>query len=407
MINREQLINKSAKYLDTLCIQIPERCVGSQGNHQATRFFQKHLDSYQWQIETHPFSAIDWIDGGASLKCGENSFQVLVSPYALGCDVKAQLLTACNVSELESQNAQDKIILLHGELAIEQLMPKNFVFYNPESHQKIIRLLEGSGALAFVCATGRNSGLAGGIYPFPLIEDGDFDIPSVYMTEEEGLRLLAYQNQVVHVQSNSTRVPSTGENVLGTKGNPQGKRIVITAHIDAKKEAPGAIDNGTGVVILMLLAELLKDYKGDHQIELVALNGEDYFCAPGQIQYIYKNKDNFQNMLLDINIDGAGYKEGGTTFSKFNLPPRLNKVCDQVIGQSEAISEGAPWPQSDHSIFVQQGVPAIAVTSQWFLENINSQTITHTPKDHPRIVNHEMVVETALGIYDFVSCLAE
>ncbi|MEZ4997668.1 MAG: hypothetical protein R2758_09480 [Bacteroidales bacterium] len=29
-------------------------------------------------------------------------------------------------------------------------------------------------------ATGRSSALAGGVYPFPLIEDGDFDIPSVY-----------------------------------------------------------------------------------------------------------------------------------------------------------------------------------------------------------------------------------
>jgi len=42
---------------------------------------------------------------------------------------------------------------------------------------------------AIIAATSIDPGLAGGISPFPLIEDGDFDIPSVYMTIEEGLRL--------------------------------------------------------------------------------------------------------------------------------------------------------------------------------------------------------------------------
>ena len=34
--------------------------------------------------------------------------------------------------------------------------------------------------------------MAGGVYPFPLIEDGDFDIPSVYLTAEEGERLAQF-----------------------------------------------------------------------------------------------------------------------------------------------------------------------------------------------------------------------
>ena len=37
--------------------------------------------------------------------------------------------------------------------------------------------------------TDRNPELVGALYPFPLFEDGDFDIPSVFMTGDEGLRL--------------------------------------------------------------------------------------------------------------------------------------------------------------------------------------------------------------------------
>ncbi len=138
-------------------------------------------------------------------------------------------------------------------------MPKNFVFYNPEEHQKIIALLEKGKPAAVIGATGRNSALAGGVYPFPLIEDGDFDIPSVYMTEEEGNRLLPFAGCIVTLNSVSVRIPGKGYNIIAVKGPEGADRIVVTAHIDAKKGTPGAIDNATGVIVLLLLADLLSD----------------------------------------------------------------------------------------------------------------------------------------------------
>jgi aminopeptidase YwaD len=68
---------------------------------------------------------------------------------------------------LKNTNIHDKIVLLIGEIAREQLMPKNFVFYNPEHHQEIIRLLETGAPQAIMAATGRDPQLAGGVYPFP------------------------------------------------------------------------------------------------------------------------------------------------------------------------------------------------------------------------------------------------
>ena len=57
--------------------------------------------------------------------------------------------------------------------------------------------------------------------------------------------------------------------------------------------------------------------------------------------------------------------------------------------------EGPQWPQGDHSIFVQNGCPAIAVTSEWFSSNMESQDVTHTPKDNLGIVDAGKVVEIA------------
>lgn len=398
----DDLREKSASYLKTLCADIAERCVGSEGNREATRFFEEKLSSLGWETAIQEFDAVDWVDGGATLKAGGADFKVLVSPYSLGCAAQGQLVSATSLEELEKLDAGGKIIFLHEEIAREQLMPKNFVFYNPEEHQRAVALLEGSGALAIVCATGRNSALAGGAYPFPLIEDGDFDVPSVYMTEEEGARLASFIGEKAVLESVSERVPGKGCNVIGTRGGGGRERIVITAHIDAKKGTPGAIDNATGVVILLLLADLLRDYDGPRQVEIVALNGEDYYAVPGQMNYIAANRDAFASIVVDINIDGAGYREGETAFSFYGLPEGMREKALGVLKKYEGVVEGAQWPQGDHSIFVQYGVPAIAVSSRWLTDNMAVQDITHTPRDNPEIVDAGRLVEAAEAIKSLV-----
>ncbi len=398
MTEGTDLISKCESYLKTLCVDIAQRSVGSEGNREATRFFNAELKANGWKTVMPEFDAMDWIDGDASLKSDDSSFDVLVSPYSLGCNAEAKLVASNTIEKLQSTDCTGKFLFLYGDIAKEQLMPKNFVFYNPEEHQRIIALLEEKKPLAIISATSRNAALAGGVYPFPLIEDGDFDIPSIYMTQEEGEKLKAYENKILILQSKSERIAAKGYNVVGSKGVENSDRIVITAHIDAKKYTPGAIDNGTGVAMMLLISELLKDYNGTKEIEIVALNGEDYYAVPGQMNYISQNQGKFETILLNVNIDGAGYHSGESTFSLFGLPSDLHQKALKTIDESPGIVEGIQWPQGDHSIFVQYGRPAIAVSSKWFIENIDTQDITHTHRDNLDIVECNKVVETAQAL---------
>lgn len=399
---RKDLYQKCSCYLKKLCIDITDRSVGSEGNRIATQFFEKELLRLGWETEKLEFEAIDWIDGGAELTVADKKFEVFAGPYSLGCSVEAQLVGASTIEGLIKLDCKGKILFLYGDVAKEQLMPKNFIFYNPDEHKRIIAQLEKCGCRAIICATGRNSALAGGKYPFPLIEDGDFDIPSVYMTDKEGKKLLPKVGKKVKLFSGSRRIPGKGYNVIGKKDAESTKRIVITAHIDAKKGTPGAIDNASGVAILLLIAQLLKNYSGKNKIEIVAFNGEDYFAVPGQMCYIRRNRNAFDNVILNINIDGAGYKVGKSAFSFYNLPEHLHKKAVEVMEKYPGIVEGIQWPQGDHSIFVQYGRPAAAVSSKWFTENINSQTITHTPEDKFEIIDCNKVVELAEAISELV-----
>ena len=106
-------------------------------------------------------------------------------------------------------------------------------------------------------------------------------------------------------------------------------------------------------------------------------------------------------VLVDLNVDGAGHREGGTSFSPLGLPPGLESALREAA-EAEGLSEGPWWPQGDHSVFAQAGVPAVAFTSTWFLEHMESQRVTHTPEDRPGIVEPRRLAELARALADFV-----
>ena len=394
------LTEKIKKHLEVLCSEIGERRVGSKRNRRATNYAAQVLKQASWQVEETELAVMDWKTEGATLRCGGETFEVFSSHYSLGCDVRGELVAVDSVTVLEQADITGKVVMLHGEIAAGQIAPKNFPFWNPEEHQHIVALLERGKPLALVCATERNSATAGGVYPFPLFEDGDFDIPSVYMKDTEGARLLSCVGQTVEVVSRAVRIPETAFNVVARNNDERKGSIVISAHIDTKIGTPGAIDNGTGVAIVLALAELLKDAK--HPIELVIFNGEDYYGAPGQVKYIEQNVGRFGDIALNINIDGAGYEEGLSCFSPFNLPENIAIALIEVLWDNPELVKGEPWYQGDHSLFIQQNRPAIAVSSQWFIDNMETQELTHTPKDNLSVVNYDRVAECATGIAELV-----
>jgi len=395
---------KGSAHLNKLCLSIGSRRVGSPANCAAADYFRGTVEGFGFATSTPNFDCLDWCQGGSSLTVDDKiQFNTRVSPYSLRCYAEGPIVVVENIDELEAVDAKGRLLLVRGELGEEQLMPKNFPFYNPEEHKRIIGLLEAKDPLAVIAATSRNPELAGSISPFPLIEDGDFDIPSVYIGEEEGVRLARHAGRVGSLKVHALRSPAVGCNVVATRGDCTQNRVVIFAHIDTKDDTPGALDNASGIVILLLLAELLSNYSGSPGVELVALNGEDYYSNPGQQKYLEMNKDGFDEILLGINLDGVGYLRGKTAYSLYELPSVISAIVDETFGSQTGLKEGEKWYQGDHGLFLNRGVPALAFTSEKVEELVGS--IIHTPKDEPSVVEVDKLVEVATGLRKLIEDL--
>jgi aminopeptidase YwaD len=395
----EGLRERVVVHLHQLCGEVGSRQVGSDGNRRATDYFSAVAASHGFVIRSDPFDCIDWREDGATLTAYGQSFEVFASPYSLGCRVQAPLVGASAVDELEAIDATGRVLLLHGEVVREQLMPKAFPFYNPDHHRHIIATLEAKRPLAIIAATSRDVAMVGGQYPFPLIEDGDFGIPSVYLTEEEGQRLLGQIGLGVTLEVHAERIPSRARNVMAFKGGSS-HRVVLMAHIDTKIGTPGALDNAGGVTVLLLLAELLAEHGGTLGVELVAINGEDYYSAPGEQQFLAANAGRFGEIVLGINLDGVGYHKGRVAYSLYGCPPELATATGRAFAGYPDLVAGEPWYQGDHALFLMNQTPALALTSELVLELM--QKVVHTPSDTPALVDPTVLAAVALALRDLL-----
>ena len=402
-MNKSDYHRKAEAYLAALCSVEPNRRVGSPGNRIATEFFAQSILSWGYTIDTTPFPCLDFKSGEPSLSCNDKSFEVHTSPYSLGCDVMAELQAVATVEELEKCTCHGQILLMKGAISAEQLMPKNFVFYNPDHHQRIYALLEEKRPAAIITATRRNPELVGALYPFPMIEDGDFDIPSVYCTDTVGERIAGETGRMFRLKIDAQRIPAAANNVVARKNPSAQAKIVVCAHIDAYGDAPGASDNASGTVVELLVAEMLAEYSGHLGIEIVAFNGEDHYSAGGQMDYLRRYGKSMEEMLLAINIDDVGYVHGKTAYSLYECPDEIEDKADAVLGSYDGIIRGEQWYQGDHMIFVQNGKAAVAITAERFPELMAN--VTHTPRDTPEIVDCDKLVEIADALQTFITRL--
>ncbi len=398
------LIAQSIAHLNALCVEIPNRSVGSNGNRAATRYATERLRACGFQVSAPAFDCMDWKESGACVSAGGRTFEASPSPYSLGCTVEAPLATARSLSELESAQGRKKVLLLHGELAREPLMPKHFPFYNPDEHRRIIQVLEEMQPAAILTATARNPEMAGALYPLPMFEDGDFDLPSAFMTVEEGARLAAHEGQPVRVESLAERVASTGCNVLASKG-PSGRRLVVFAHIDSRIGTPGANDNASGVAALLLLGELLEEYAGQLGVELVAMNGEDYYSNPGERLFLAANDNRFEEIALGINLDDVGYRHGQVAYSLYNVPDPMAGILRTRLAGHPGVVEGDPWYQGDHGLFLMHERPALAMTTDRLAEVMAE--ITHSPRDTIDQVDPVKPARVAEALRDLIGEIAQ
>lgn len=234
----------------------------------------------------------------------------------------------------------------------------------------------------------------------PVIEDGDFDIPVALVKGDELDKFIKASDKEMTLKIETERKESSGANVIGRKGSGK-EKIVLSAHIDTKPDTCGALDNGSGVAVLLTLASLLGTIDNRFTIEIVLFNGEDYYSNPGEIDYMTKYLSKTDNLALALNIDGVGLKDSQTSYSFYECDEVTRTRVIELAHKMDGYCEIDPWSQGDHMMFAMAGIATIAITSKGIFDIL--ETVIHTPADNMSQVDLSILEESV----NFLNCLLE
>jgi hypothetical protein len=221
--------------------------------------------------------------------------------------------------------------------------------------------------------------------------------------------------------------------VAEKKGMTSPHRVfILGAHYDTVPDSPGADDNASAIAVLLEVARNIQAVPLGCTVRLIAFSLEEYNYI-GSTHYVESLKKGEEKILGMISLEMVGF-----TGPKQDYPPYLNpkyypnvgdfiaiignerskelleKVCQSfrahvprlpleflvVPGNGEGMEEVR---LSDHSIFWDQGFPALLVTDTSFLRNPNY----HLPSDRIETLDFEFMRKVAIGVYFSVVELAK
>lgn len=404
------LIFKEKHTMYNSIFDFPERPLGSQSNNDANLFVENFAEKLNYSVKDIPITVKSWNYSKSKIKIVENEFPIFPSPFSQPVKTKAELIFCETSEELQKKNITGKIVVLFGKICQDPLMPKDFPFYYPQECKDIIDYLESQKPVAVLTLTHKHP--ICGLCPFPLFEDGNFSVPSAY-ADSSLINNLIGKEQIsaeLLIQSENRTVPGSQLIITKTSTNKNAKTIIFTAHIDTKYNTPGAIDNGSGVAVMLKLIELFHNYSGQYNLEFVPFNGEENYAVPGQLEYL--KTLNYNNIELVINFDSPGHINSKTAISLYNFDEdEQNNIQPQYIALKEIIlntlqnsdyaEQGIQWFAGDHTMFVMRGIPCLAITSSDLFEKVID--LTHTPDDTIKHIDLNLIERSAEVIYKIIT----
>ncbi len=378
--------------------QIGERPTGSVGNEQLNHYLQKRFSEMGYHVDSLDFDCVCWESDRSYLKTRHGETEIFPGPFSDSFEETCPAMFVETVEQLETVSIEGHILVLDGKISESPLMPKDFPFFYPEEHKRIIDAMESKNPRAIIAVTGKHPFC--GLNPFPLYNDGSIGIPSGY-TDQKTAEDFLYGEKEIYLNINSQKKPEQARQLIAATRKGKSRKIMVCAHMDSAYHSPAALDNAAGVSVLLETAHLLSGYAGPYELEFVPFNGEEYFGVGGQLAYLEQLGKEIENLALVINIDAPGYLKSNSALSFYNFNEMNLKQAQERIKASDYCEQGPEWIAGDHSIFVFRQIPTIAVTSSDLLNEVMG--FTHTSGDNLEQVDPVLLQKTAEFLAEYIA----
>ena len=365
---------RALRHLKVLSDQIGWRIAGTESEHRAARYIAGVLRDLGYTVELQPFPVADKYLADIRAK-GEPRWQCSASPQAPVTGAEGEVVDLGAATEVTAD--------LTGRIALFDRVA------GQETAQ--VKAAAARGAEAVLLANVRSEA-------YPERKAASFTpslaeqvaVPVLGLAEYHGERIRAGARRLSFTVTHHTGL--TSYNVLASRRatlpNPGGKAVIISAHYDSVPGSPGANDDGSGTVLCLELARVLKKLPTQQDIRICLWGSEEYGLI-GARHYVGQLDDAaaaritgcFQNDMVAtshppagtywlLSVDGA---DNTTTAAVAAAAERLG-----YVGQTKGPTARG---SSDHEAFHERGIAAGNFSWRGGEAPSRLEPIYHTPED--------------------------
>lgn len=365
--------------------KVGSRMSGTKGDRKAIKWISHYFSQQGLKVEHDRFNTLSWDYRGTTFEVGPPVNDALQSrpayySYATSQEgIEGELVFVGKGTEEEFCNTKVK-----GKIALAQANSADPLFWLGSYSTRAKR----HGALAFVVCNaspvaftpshsyGRWDHSRGWEHEYP---SRDESVPVVTIGSTDAMRLLYVvggRSVRAKIKVDCITEPRDGVNIrafiLGHE-KPQ-QRIIIHAHRD-DGACNGANDNGSGTVVVMMLAKIMSKLPTPSRTIEFLSTGSEEGISDGMVQYISKRQKD--GTLLDavagFNIDMVGVGgparivDGGTYPDQPDHQVKHNKDLNDFVenvGKDIGVYLGRLWgswgtPEEGH--LNEHGVPGMCI----------------------------------------------
>ena len=377
---RGEFTNAAFAFLETLTYEFSPRESATDEELAAAVFLQERLEGLGYETWLQDFPVVNLISTVEVTADGSGEGDLLESRY-IGASTEGMAwgtLAGAGMAFEEDIPAEG----LEGKVALIERGTITF-------EEKVNRVSDAGAKAAIIYNNARGN--------FNGMMRNPSTIPAVSVSRADGLRLIeALGEGHVKASVSVSSEPRPSRNLIAEKRgeSADGGTVIVGAHYDTTPGTQGANDNGSGVAVLMTMAEEIADVSYPFAVRFILFGSEEIGLI-GSGHYVGELSDaEIEDIILMLNFDVPGSGRAIVLEGSAGLGREAMEVAEALGIRIHSDSVLPPGAMSDHTPFDMAGVPALFVAAD-DLSRINS------PADTIEYVNPDLLgqsVELGLGI---------
>ncbi|WZL74403.1 M20/M25/M40 family metallo-hydrolase [Clostridiaceae bacterium 35-E11] len=319
------------------------RFAGSEAEWKAAEFVRETFKKSTFSVVEEKFPIQAFEEMKSSVEVGGKEFSSRTMFYSIGTPaegIEGELVFA-GIGREEDYidiDVKDKIVIIHRDKETEKDQ------FWPEVCTAAKRGAKGFILINFdpwVFITTLETGFFKKEERFLPIEPNP--IPALIVNRDDGaeiLRMMDKEGQKACIKAEVFNGERESVNVRAIKEGTEmpEEKILVYGHRDSAG-TPGANDNGSGTVIMLEIARLLKDLPMKRTVELVSLGAEEQLGSAGSDAYIMEHRETLSNIKAGIELDMVAAGSPVWVMEGGNWPDCkiqfAKGICDYVVDTAE------------------------------------------------------------------------